>query len=69
MKYAMMCCNSESAFISEMIERRENARRKYWNATKYPRKIKKKIRKEALIEFELYSILSKPLTYFIDNKC
>lgn len=50
--------------MSEHFEKEaEEAKKKYWDACKYPRKTKKKMRKEALVDFSLYTELAKPLHY------
>lgn len=44
-------------------EKAEEARKKYWNACKYPRKVKKQMRKEAIAEYNFYIQLSIPVLY------
>jgi hypothetical protein len=42
-------------------EKKEESRKLYWDACVFPRKKKKKVRKIAKSDFELYHILSQPL--------
>lgn len=60
------------ALSFEMIERNcnetfknraEEARKKYWDACKYPRKVKKQMRKEAIIDYNFYTQLSEPILF------
>jgi hypothetical protein len=50
---------TEEAMCKEFEQRAEEARQKYWDACKYSRKVKKRMRKEAKYDFRLYSTLSK----------
>ena len=47
--------------LKEFEIKAEEAKKLYWDACKYPRKKKKKIRKQAKADFELYTILSQPV--------
>lgn len=58
-----MFTNEHSEMYVEFKRRREVARKKYWDACNYPRKTKKKMRKEAKFDFQFYDWLSKPLTF------
>lgn len=42
-------------------EKAEEARKKYWDACNYPRKIKKRIRKEARGDYYFYKELVNPV--------
>lgn len=48
----------------EFEERAELDRQKYWDACKYPRKTKKKMRKEAKADYALHIQLAQPLIYY-----
>lgn len=50
-------------FTKMASERKELARQLYWDACKFPRKTKKKMRKKALADFRLYSMLEKPVIF------
>jgi hypothetical protein len=54
---------AEEQMRQDFLEKAEEARQLYWEACKYPRKKKKKIRKRARAEYELYWILSQPVTF------
>jgi IMP dehydrogenase/GMP reductase len=45
----------------EFKRRAEEARRAYWDATKLPRKTKKKVRKQAREDYFFYTVLSQPI--------
>ena len=49
----------ENTTCPEFTNKVEEARKLYWDACKYPRKKKKKIRKEATTDYALYMYLSK----------
>lgn len=59
----MVAQAQEKQMCKDFANRAEIARKKYWDACKYPRKIKKKMRKEARTDFTLYSQLSKPMLF------
>lgn len=44
-------------------DKAEEARKKYWDACKYPRKVKKQMRKEAIMDYNFYTQLSMPVLY------
>ena len=50
-------------FEEDSTRKKEQARELYWDACKLPRKQKKKVRKQAKSDFELYSILEQPLIF------
>ena len=54
----------EEVMCKEFSRRKEEARKLYWNACKYPRKKKKSLRKQALSDFQLYSILEQPVIFY-----
>lgn len=47
----------------EFKRRAEEARKKYWDACKYPRKTKKRMRKEAIADYNFYMQLSEPIIF------
>lgn len=53
----------EKEMCEEFSKRKKAAEKKYWDACKYPRKTKKRMRKEALNDYELYSYLEKPFLW------
>lgn len=53
----------EQDMCKDFTRRKEQAISLYWDACKYPRKKKKKLRKQAKADFELYSILEQPITF------
>jgi len=53
----------EEQMCAEFKERAEETKKKYWDACKYPRKTKKRMRKEAIKDYELYMILAKPFLF------
>ena len=60
---AMSFQEMEKKSNEEFKKRAEQAQKKYWDACKYPRKVKKKMRKEAIAEYNFYTQLSKPILY------
>ena len=48
-------CEPYLKMQEEFAKKKEEARKKYWDACKLPRKKKKKQRKEAISEYNLYS--------------
>ena len=42
---------------AEFTRRRDEAIKEYWNACNYPRKKKKKVRKQCIVDIQLYSVL------------
>ena len=53
----------EKNMCKDSTRKKEQARELYWDACKLPRKQKKKVRKQAKSDFELYSILEQPLIF------
>jgi hypothetical protein len=53
--------DEENKMNEEFKKRAESSRVKYWDACKYPRKKKKQIRKEALLDYSFYMAMSKPV--------
>jgi hypothetical protein len=53
----------EENMCKDSTRKKEQARELYWDACKLPRKQKKKVRKQAKSDFELYSILEQPLIF------
>jgi hypothetical protein len=51
----------EIEMCAEFKRRAELDKQRYWDACKYPRKIKKRIRKEALADYNFHMMLSKPM--------
>lgn len=49
----------EKEMSKDFKNRAKQARQKYYDAAKFPRKLKKKVRKEALYEYNFYVALSK----------
>lgn len=54
----------EEKMCKEFDQRAEEARKLYWDACKYPRKKKKKIRKQAVEDFRFYKQLAQPIIFF-----
>jgi len=63
LQQAIVFEQQEKEVCAEFTRCKEKAREKYWDACKYPRKTKKKMRKEALADFNLYSILEQPISF------
>ncbi len=54
---------NEEEMCAEFKARAEENRKEYWDACKYPRKKKKAIRKKAFADFQLHTILSRPVIF------
>ena len=55
---------AEDLMRKDFKRKADEAYKKYWDACKYPRKKKKKIRKKATTDYALYMNLSKPIFDF-----
>lgn len=51
----------EKLMCTEWQEKANEAHKKYWDARNYPRKTKKRMRKEARIDYYLYTRLAEPI--------
>ena len=60
--FAQDSIEREKQMTKHFEEKAEEARKKYWDACKYPRKTKKRMRKEAAQDYYLYKELAKPLS-------
>lgn len=60
---ALMYKTFEENMRKDSTRKKEKAIELYWDACKLPRKQKKKVRKQAKSDFELYSILEQPLIF------
>ena len=55
--------HNEEKMCKEFEERAEKCIEKYWEACKYPRKTKKRMRKEAEKDYQLYKLLAQPVLF------
>lgn len=63
MSYFVIAQQETEEMCAEFTKRKEEASKRYWDATKLPRKKKKAVRKEAAADYQLYSILEKPVLF------
>lgn len=55
--------SQQEEMCAEFKSRANKAAEKYWDACKYPRKKKKKIRKEARVDYYFYMSISEPVIF------
>jgi hypothetical protein len=60
--YTVSKANEEKMNV-EMKEKAEQDVQKYWNACNYPRKIKKRMRKEAQSNYTMHMTLAQPFLF------
>ena len=52
--YCINTFSSEGEIYQEYLRRAEEAKQKYYDARKYPRKTKKRMKKEAIFDYNFY---------------